>query len=86
MPYAEGRIIHDADSHVMETPDWLVPYADPDIRERLEPLRLSGCKPGEETLIEELRRRHRDPAGRAQADAKLMVRKNCPQSASPHTP
>ena len=24
MPYVEGRTVHDADSHVMETPDWLV--------------------------------------------------------------
>ena len=23
MPYAEGRIYNDADSHVMELPDWL---------------------------------------------------------------
>ena len=37
MPYAEGRTYHDADSHVMETPDWLVPYAEPDVRERLKP-------------------------------------------------
>ena len=51
MPYVEGRIVHDADSHVMETPDWLVSYADPEIRASFEPLRLSGCKPGEETFI-----------------------------------
>jgi uncharacterized protein len=76
MPYAEGRTIHDADSHVMETPDWLLPYADPGVRERLEPLRLTGCKPGEETFIDELRRRHRDPAERAEAEEKLMIRKN----------
>ena len=76
MPYAEGRIIHDADSHVMETPDWLVPYADPGIRDRLEPLRLTGCKPGEETFIEEIRRRHHDPAERPEAEQKIMIRKN----------
>ena len=29
MPYAEGRVIHDADSHVIETPEWFEPYADP---------------------------------------------------------
>src|SRR5689334_9149475 len=33
MPYAEGRVFHDADSHVMETSDWLVTYADPDMRD-----------------------------------------------------
>ncbi|MET0153582.1 MAG: amidohydrolase family protein [Candidatus Binatia bacterium] len=76
MPYVEDRIVHDADSHVMETPDWLVPYADAQIRGRLEPLRLSGCKPGEETFIDELRRRHRDPADRQQAEDQLLTRKN----------
>jgi uncharacterized protein len=76
MPYVEGRIVHDADSHVMETPDWLIRHADPGLRERLEPLRLTACKPGEETRIDDLRRRHRDPAGRAEAEANLMQRKN----------
>jgi predicted TIM-barrel fold metal-dependent hydrolase len=76
MPYVEGRIVHDADSHVMETPDWLVSYADPRIRHRLEPLRLTGCKPGEETFIDELRARRHDPADRSQAEAELMLRKN----------
>ncbi len=42
MPYAEGRTYHDADSHVMETPDWLVPYADPGVRERPRALDLLG--------------------------------------------
>lgn len=37
MPYAEGRIFHDADSHLMETQDWLVSYANPQIRERILP-------------------------------------------------
>jgi hypothetical protein len=37
MPYATGRIYCDADSHVMEPADWIIPYADPDIRPRLKP-------------------------------------------------
>ena len=61
MPYAEGRTYHDADSHVMETPDWLLPYADPGIRERMQPLYVSTVKPGEESFIDELRRRHAEP-------------------------
>ena len=32
MPYATGRIIHDADSHLMELPDVLDPYLDPKFR------------------------------------------------------
>ena len=54
MPYAEGRIFHDADSHVMETPDWLAPYADPPVRERFGRLRLTGVRPGEERFIDDL--------------------------------
>ncbi|MBI3249198.1 MAG: amidohydrolase family protein [Deltaproteobacteria bacterium] len=37
MPYAEGRTYHDADSHLMETHDWLTLYADPHVRERMLP-------------------------------------------------
>ncbi len=76
MPYAEGRTYHDADSHVMETPDWLVPYADPGVRERLKPLFVAAVRPGEETMIEQARRRHLDPAERERAAAELMLRKN----------
>jgi predicted TIM-barrel fold metal-dependent hydrolase len=43
MPYAEGRRYNDADSHIMETSDWLVTYADPDVRERIRPLYLGGA-------------------------------------------
>ena len=76
MPYAEGRVVHDADSHVVETPDWLVPYADPDLRDRLAPLFVAAVKPGEETYIDQLRRRHADPAERAKAEDEIMLRKN----------
>src|SRR5689334_25253781 len=76
MPYAEGRIYHDADSHVMETPDWLVPYADPPVRERMKPVFVAAVKPGEESMIDQARRRHRDPAERAAAEGEIMLRKN----------
>ena len=36
MPYATGRVIHDADSHVMEPADWLAPYLeDAALKDRL---------------------------------------------------
>jgi predicted TIM-barrel fold metal-dependent hydrolase len=76
MPYAEGRVFHDADSHVMETPDWLVPYADPAVRERMRPLYVSTVKPGEESFIEELRRRHAEPAYREREAEEILLRKN----------
>ncbi len=76
MAYAEGRAFHDADSHVMETPDWLVPYADADVRAAMQPLFVATVKPGEDTFIDQLRRRHGDPAERPGLESEIMLRKN----------
>ncbi|HXQ46964.1 MAG TPA: amidohydrolase family protein [Caulobacteraceae bacterium] len=57
MPYATGRVIHDADSHIMEPADWLVPYAEEPFRERLlrrEPPPSPSAKPAPEKVIEGL--------------------------------
>ena len=35
MTYAGQRVLYDADSHIMELPDFLRQYADPDLREQL---------------------------------------------------
>lgn len=69
-------MIHDADSHVMETPDWLVPYADPDVRPRLQPLYVSSVKPGEDSLIEQFRKQHADAEFRARDADEIWLRKN----------
>jgi predicted TIM-barrel fold metal-dependent hydrolase len=47
--YATGRVYCDADSHLMETPDWLLSYADPHVRDRLLPLDVGkgGAAPHE---------------------------------------
>jgi predicted TIM-barrel fold metal-dependent hydrolase len=42
MPYAEGRTFLDADSHLMELPDFLRDHADPGLREQLPPLSFSS--------------------------------------------
>ena len=42
MPYASGRVFHDADAHLMETPTWLRDHADPSVRDRIPTLDLSG--------------------------------------------
>ncbi len=76
MPYAEGRTIHDADSHVVETPDWFFDYADPGVREQLPPLYVSTVAPGEDDLIEQYRKRHTDPEFRSHDADEIMLRKN----------
>jgi uncharacterized protein len=81
MPYAEGRVFNDADSHIMETKDWLISYADPKIRHRLYPLNFTraGGKATEDlvdALPGILERRRRDPAAMARAEAHILERKS----------
>ncbi|HEX5268165.1 MAG TPA: amidohydrolase family protein [Acidimicrobiales bacterium] len=73
--YAGGRLIHDADAHVMEPPDWLASYADPSIRERVPQLYPARTPDGRD-LIEEFTRRHTDPEYRREDPDKIMLRKN----------
>lgn len=46
--------IFDADSHVMETPEWLPSFADPDVRERLSGLGLEAAGAGAAALMASL--------------------------------
>ena len=75
MPYAH-RPIHDADAHVMETPDWLEAHADAGLREKLPAIYVSTVKPGEDRMLEVFRQRHADPAYRAEDAEKILLRKN----------
>ena len=38
MSYAHRPDIYDADTHMMERPDWIADFADKDIRDQLEPI------------------------------------------------
>ena len=76
MPYVEGRTVHDADSHIVETPDWLDPFLARDVRERMPRLGLSAVRPGEHELIDKARSDHRDPAYRALDEERILLRKN----------
>jgi predicted TIM-barrel fold metal-dependent hydrolase len=42
MPYAEGRTFMDADSHLMELPDFLQEFADPSVRDRLPSINFAA--------------------------------------------
>jgi predicted TIM-barrel fold metal-dependent hydrolase len=76
MPYVEGRIVHDADSHIVETPDFLDPFLSRSARERMPRLGLSAVRPGEHKLIDKARESHRDPAYRALDEEQILLRKN----------
>ncbi len=78
MPYAEGRTFHDADSHVMELPEWLASYAEPKFRERIPQFSLlaSGGRSRVEPMIARGRSRAGTAEERAGHEAELMTRKS----------
>ncbi|HEY1425168.1 MAG TPA: amidohydrolase family protein [Caulobacteraceae bacterium] len=77
MPYVEGRIIHDADSHLMELPDCLDAYFDQRMLARYHALPIFKHKQrGAPGWVEKARAQHDDPAFRAGAEANILLRKN----------
>lgn len=77
MPYAEGRIIHDADSHLMETADCLDPYLEGRLRARLHATPgYLGRKAQQAAEVETAKANHADPDFRAAANENVMLRKN----------
>jgi predicted TIM-barrel fold metal-dependent hydrolase len=66
MPYAATRITYDADSHIMETLDWVSRYADPSIRESLLPLGLSKAGRASIDFINQQVERLKDPVKTAE--------------------
>jgi predicted TIM-barrel fold metal-dependent hydrolase len=75
VPYASGRVIHDADSHLMELPDSLEPYIDPAFLAAYRDL-PKVRKAREQAYVEQARMRHADASFREAADANIMLRKN----------
>lgn len=78
MAYVEDRIVHDADSHLMELPDCLDPWFDPAQRDAYHALPIfhykqSSPMPGWD---EKFRRSHEDEQFRAGGAENILLRKN----------
>ena len=77
MTYASGRLIHDADSHLMEPVDCLDPYFDKRLLARFrETPQMRELLAGRADWIRERLDLQSDAEFRADADGELMVRKN----------
>jgi predicted TIM-barrel fold metal-dependent hydrolase len=73
MSYAAGRVINDADSHIMESLDWLSSYADPSIRDRLGSMRLEAGGSGAEKAIARALERQKDAATTAEISTGVVT-------------
>lgn len=86
MAYIEGRLVHDADAHIMETPFWLRDHADPAIRDRIAPpsyvnelkqtADAAQGAAGIEAVFARLAATHASAAYRSGEAAEIMQRKN----------
>ena len=88
MSYSTGRVVHDADAHIMEPPTWLADHADPALRDRIPALTYPGGNELRQTgdvadqqrdlvaAFDRLADKHRSAAYTADEQAEIMRRKN----------
>jgi len=73
--YVDDRLVYDADSHLMELPDWLASYADPDVRPRIRDLELGGAGALAAEAVRQAEQRRGDTAAAEQLEADLLAKK-----------
>ena len=76
MPYVENRIIHDADAHTMEPPEWLDEFANPAVLEYARANFSIGDNDKVFAEIDHCRGLQADAKFRAGAASEVMKRKN----------
>jgi len=75
VPYVSGTV-HDADSHLMETPNWLIDHADASVRDQLDPLWMRGLADFAAQTLDQMDELREQDAGRAVLEGELLERKN----------
>jgi len=76
MPYVENRIVHDADSHLMELPDSLDAFIDPKFRAAYDALPKLKANPRDAKWVQAARAQHEDSEFRAGSAENILLRKN----------
>jgi predicted TIM-barrel fold metal-dependent hydrolase len=76
MPYVENRVIHDADSHLMELPDALDEFLEGKYRARYDGLPKLKKHPRNSEYATRARAQHADLGFRGGADENILLRKN----------
>jgi len=75
MTYADGRVIMDADSHVMELGDFLDDFIDPAVAPRLRRAGFEALSPVLDAAVAKADARRADPAAAALAEERLLTDK-----------
>jgi predicted TIM-barrel fold metal-dependent hydrolase len=76
MPYVENRVVHDADSHLMELPDALDEFLEARFRARYDALPKLIKLPRDAEYVRQARAQHDDVQFRNGADENILLRKN----------
>ncbi|MDP3747382.1 MAG: amidohydrolase family protein [Phenylobacterium sp.] len=72
MPYGNGRVYCDADSHIMETFDWVSRFADPAVKDKIPALKLGGAGAEAERAISKAMARVTDAEKTAEIDHNVI--------------
>jgi predicted TIM-barrel fold metal-dependent hydrolase len=76
MPYVQNRVVHDADSHLMELPDALDEFLERKFRPRYDALPKLLSLPRNAEYAARARAQHNDPIFLEGADENILLRKN----------